>query len=127
MEILLPEWLESKNNFNKAKKLIDDIRIGIVKVKVSKEYKKGFNDLTKLIININNNKFKKEYAVERLNKSISDLDQLKQNQSAILRNKMVQAVYQLFHLFGFNKEFTPLFSQIKSEQTEEKNANTIMV
>ena len=33
---------------------------------------------------------------------------------------MVQVVYQLFNSFGFNKEFAPWFSQIKSEQTEEK-------
>ena len=33
---------------------------------------------------------------------------------------MVQVVYQLFNSFGFNNEFAPLFSQIKSEQTEEK-------
>ena len=72
------------------------------KVKVSKEDKIVFNDLNKLIIDINNNKVKKEDAVERLNKSISDLDQV---------------VYQLFNSFGFNKEFAPLFSQIKSEQT----------
>ena len=90
------------------------------KVKVSKEDKKVFNDLNKLIIDINNNKVKKEDAVERLNKSISDLDQLKQKQSTVLRNKMVQVVYQLFNSFGFNKEFAPLFSQIKSEQTEEE-------
>ena len=73
MEILLPEWLESKNNFNKAKKLIDDIRIDIVKVKVSKEDQNFFNDLNKLIIDMNKNKVKKRDAVERLNKSISDL------------------------------------------------------
>ena len=72
------------------------------KVKVSKEDKIVFNDLNKLIIDINNNKVKKEDAVERLNKSISDLDQV---------------VYQVFNSFGFNKEFAPLFSQIKSEQT----------
>ena len=72
------------------------------KVKVGKEDKIVFNDLNKLIIDINNNKVKKEDAVERLNKSISDLDQV---------------VYQLFNSFGFNKEFAPLFSQIKSEQT----------
>ena len=33
---------------------------------------------------------------------------------------MVQVVYQLFNSFGFNKEFAPLFSQLKSEQIEEK-------
>ena len=105
IESLLPEWLESKNDFNETKRLIDDIGVDMNKVKVSKEDKIVFNDLNKLIIDINNNKVKKEDAVERLNKSISDLDQV---------------VYQLFNSFGFNKEFAPLFSQIKSEQTEEK-------
>ena len=33
---------------------------------------------------------------------------------------MIQVVYQLFNSFGFNKEFLPLFNQIKSEETEEK-------
>ena len=65
IESLLPEWLESKNDFNEAKKLIDDIEIDINKLKVSKEDKKVFNDLNKLIININNNKVRKEDAVKR--------------------------------------------------------------
>ena len=94
-------------------------RLTLIKSK-KVEDKNVFNDLNKLIIDINNNKVKKEDAVKRLNKIISDLDQLKQKQSTILRNKMVQVVYQLFNSFGFNKEFAPLFSQIKSEQTEEK-------
>ena len=73
--------------------MITDIEVDINKVKASKEDKKVFNDLNKLIIDINNNKVKKEDAVEWLNKSISDLDQLKQKQSTILRNEMVQIVY----------------------------------
>ena len=81
------------------------------KVKASKEDKKVFNDLNKLIIDINNNKVKKEDAVEQLNKSISDLDQPKQKQSTVLRKKMVQVVYQLFNSFGFNKEFELLFTE----------------
>ena len=76
--------------------------------------------MNKLIIDINNNRVKKEDAAERLNKSISDLDQLKPKQSTVLRNEMVQVAYQLFNSFGFNKEFEPLSSQIKSEQTEQK-------
>ena len=64
----------------KQKKLTDDIEVDKNKVKVSKEDKRVFNDFNKLIIGINNNKVKKEDAVERLNKSISDLDQLKQKQ-----------------------------------------------
>ena len=57
------------------------------KVKASKEDKKVFNDLNKLIIDINNNKVKKEDAVERLNKSISDLDQLKQKKVLLFKIK----------------------------------------
>ena len=34
---LLPEWLELKNDFNEAKRLIDDIRTDMNEVKVSKE------------------------------------------------------------------------------------------
>ena len=73
--------------------MIDDIRIDMNKVKASKEDKKVFNDLNKLIIDINNNKVKKEDAVERLNKSISDLAHLKKKQNIVLWNKMVQVVY----------------------------------
>ena len=98
---LLREWLELKNDFNEAKRLIDDIRIDMNKVKASKEDKKVFNDLNKLIIDINNNKVKKENAVEKLDKSISDLDQSKKKQSTVLRNKMVQVVLQLFNSFDF--------------------------
>ena len=73
---MLPDWLEVKNNFIEAKWFIDDIRIGMNKVKASREDKKVFNDLNRLIIDINNNEFNKEDSVERLNKSTSDLDQL---------------------------------------------------
>ena len=100
--------------------MIDDIRINMNKVKASKEDKKVFNDLNKLIIDINNNKVKKEDAVERLNKSISDLDQLKQKQGTAFQNKLIHVVYQLFNSFGFNKEFSSLLSEKESQQTEEK-------
>ena len=112
--------MELKSDFNEAKRLIDDIKIDMNKIKVSKEDKFFFNDLNKLIIDINNNKVIKEDAVERLNKRISDLDQLKQKQSAVFQNKMIHVVYQLFNSFGFNKELIPLFYIIKSEQTEEE-------
>ena len=36
----LPEWLESKYDFNEAMKLIDDIRIDMNKAKVSKDDKR---------------------------------------------------------------------------------------
>ena len=57
---VLLEWLKLKNDFNEAKRLIDDIRIDMNKVKVSKEDKNIFNDLNKLITGISNNKVKKE-------------------------------------------------------------------
>ena len=100
--------------------MTDDIGVDMNKVRASKEDKKAFNDLNKLIIDINNNIVKKEDAVETLNKSISDLDQLKQKQSTAFQNKLIHVVYQLFNSFGFNKKFAPLSSQIKLEQTEEK-------
>ena len=62
---MLPEWLESKNDFNEAKRLIDDIGVDMNKFKASKEDKKVFNDLNKLIIDINNDKVKDEDTVER--------------------------------------------------------------
>ena len=40
IEVLLPEWLESKNDFNEAKKLIYDIDVDIDNVKVNKKNKK---------------------------------------------------------------------------------------
>ena len=104
IESLLPEWLESKNDFNEAKRFIDDIRVDMNKVKAIKEDKKVFDDLNKLIIDINNNKVKKEDAVESLNKSIPDVDQLKQKQSTAFKNTMIHVVYQLFNSFGFNEE-----------------------
>ena len=76
---LLPDWLKSKNDFNEAKRLIDYIGTDMNKVKASNEDKKGFNDLNKLIIGINNNKLKKEDGVERLEKNMHSLKQLREN------------------------------------------------
>ena len=68
MDNVLPERLKSKNDFNEAKRLIDDIRTDMNKVEVSKEDKKNFNDLNRLITGISNNKVKKEDGIERLKK-----------------------------------------------------------
>ena len=81
----LPNWLELKNDFNEAKGLINDIRIDVTKVKVTKEDRNVFNGLNKLITDINNNRVKKEYAVERLKKSISDLKRLRQKQKTVFQ------------------------------------------
>ena len=77
--------MELKNDFNEAKGLINDIRIDVTKVKVTKEDRNVFNGLNKLITDINNNRVKKEYAVERLKKSISDLTRLRQKQKTVFQ------------------------------------------
>ena len=103
--------MKSKNDFNEAKRLIDDIRIDMNKGKVNKEDKKVFNNSNKLIIDKSNNKIEEKDAVERLEKNISDLEQLGKKQNADFQNKMIHVVYELFDTLGFNKEFEPLFSE----------------
>ena len=50
----LPEWLKSKNDFNEARKLINDIRAGTNRVRSSSGDEKVFNDLNELINDIQN-------------------------------------------------------------------------
>ena len=47
-----------------------------------------------------------------MTKIISDLDQPKQKQSTVLRNKMAEVAYQLFNSFRFNREFELSFTKI---------------
>ena len=62
------------------------------KDKLDKEDKKVLNSLNKLIIDISNNKIEEKGAVERLEKSISDLEQLGKKQKTDFQNKMVHVV-----------------------------------
>ena len=78
--------MESKNDFSQAKRLIDDVRINLNKVKVSIEDKKVFNGLNKLMTDISNNKVTKEDGVERLKKNMSDLGQLKEKRGIVFQN-----------------------------------------
>ena len=112
----LPEWLKSKNDFNEAKKLVGDIRIDMSHVKVGYKDKNVFNDLNRLITDISNNKVKKEDAIKRLEKSIYDLNQLRQEKSTVFQNKMIQVVYQLFNSFGLNKRLLLLFRKKEPDQ-----------
>ena len=59
----LPKWLESKNDFSEAKRLINNIKINMNKNEVRKKDKKVFNGLDKLIISITNNKIEERDAV----------------------------------------------------------------
>ena len=112
----LPEWLKSKNDFNEAKKLVGDIRIDMSHVKVGYKDKNVFNDLNRLITDISNNKVKKEDAIKSLEKSIPDLNQLRQEKSTVFHNNMIQVVYQLFNSFGLNKRLLLLFRKKEPDQ-----------
>ena len=101
--------------------MIDDIKIDINKAKVGKEDKKIFNDLNRLITDISNNRVRKEDAVERLKKSVTNLDRLRQKQKTDFQNKMIHVVYQLFNSFGFNKEFAPLLNKTESSADEDES------
>ena len=87
----LQKWLESRNNLNEAKKLINDIRTDTNNVEVSYKDKKVFNDLNRLITEISNNKVKKEDAIKRLKKSVSDLNQLGQK-NTVFQNKIIHSI-----------------------------------
>ena len=70
--------MSSKNYFNEAAKLINDIRDDTKNVKPGSGNKKVFDDLEKLINDISNNKVKKESAINRMKKSLAELKQLRQ-------------------------------------------------
>ena len=89
----LPKWLSSKNDFNEAKKLINNITADTNNVEPSSGDKKVFNDLEKLINDISNYKIKKERGIKRMNKSITDLEELKKKESTVFKNNMIYVLY----------------------------------
>ena len=100
----LLKWLSSKNDFNEATKLINDIRADTNNAKTSLGHKKVFKDLEKLINDINNNKVKKEGVAKRMKKSIYDSWQVKQKESTIFQNKMIYVIYYLFNSLGLGEK-----------------------
>ena len=95
--------MSSKNDFNEAKRLINDIRADTNNVKPSSNNKIFFNYLDKLINDISNNK-KKESAIKRMTRSISDFEQLRQKESTVFENKMINVLYYLFNSFNLDKK-----------------------
>ena len=73
-----PEWLSSRNDFNEAKKLINDIRADSNKVKPISGDEKIFNELNGLINDIKNKKTTRKSAIKKISGIISDLDQQRQ-------------------------------------------------
>ena len=63
--------------------------------------------MKKLIDNISNNKVKKENAIKKKEKNISDLEQLTQKESTVFQNKMIDVLYYLFNSFDLDKRSLP--------------------
>ena len=57
----MPKWLSSKNDFNEAIKLNEDIRADTNNVKLSSGNKKVFDDSNELINNKKQKNYKKKY------------------------------------------------------------------
>ena len=62
----LPEWLSSKNDFNEARKLINNIGANVNKVKSTPGDEKVFNDLNGLINDIQNEKTTRKSAIKKI-------------------------------------------------------------
>ena len=61
----LPKWLSSKNDFNEAIKLTEDIRADTNNVKSSSSDKKVFNDLDELINDIKDKKTTRKSTIKK--------------------------------------------------------------
>ena len=61
----LPKWLRSKNDFNEARKLINDIGADKNRVRSSSGNEKVFNDLNELIHDIQNKKIERKGAIKK--------------------------------------------------------------
>ena len=68
----------SRNDFNKARKLINDIRADTNKIKSSSGDENVFNDLNGLMNDIENKKTTRKSAIKKIRGIISDLDQKRQ-------------------------------------------------
>ena len=61
----LPIWLSSRNDFNEARKLINNIRADTNKIKSSSGNEKVFNDLNELINDMQNKKTTRKSAIKK--------------------------------------------------------------
>ena len=100
----MPKWLSSKNDFNEAIKLTEDIRADTNNVKSNSSDKKVFNDLDELINDIKNKKTTRKSTIKKIGYIVSDLDQQKQKETAVFQNKMIDVVYYLFNSLGISSQ-----------------------
>ena len=124
--------MHSKNDFKEAIKLIEDIRGDTNNIK-SNGNKNVFNDLNELINNIKNNKTTKNSTIKKIKNIVSDLDQLREKESTVFQNKIIDVVYYLFNSLGTSSKQGRLmlpnwveisekrFKEILSTVTKAKN------
>ena len=129
----MPKWLSTKNDFNKAIKLTEDIRADTNNVRSSSGNKKFFNYLNELINNIKNKKTTRKSTITKIRDIVSDFDQQRQKESTIFQNKMIDVVYYLFRsleissqpgrlmLLKWVKVSEEVFNKILNTVTEAKN------
>ena len=85
--IELPEWLKSRNDFNEARKLINDITADTNRVRSSSGDEKVFNDLNELINDIQNKKIKRKDAIKKIENIVSNLDQQRQKKVLFFKTR----------------------------------------
>ena len=121
--IALPKWLSSKNDFNVAIKLIEDIRANTNNVKSSSGDKIVFNNLDKLINDIKNNKTTRKSTIKKIKNIFSNLDQQRQKESTVFQNKMIDVVYYLFNSLGISSQpgrlMLPKWVKVNDERFNE--------
>ena len=112
--------------------MIEDIRADTNNVKSNCD-KKFFNDLNELINNIKNNKTTKKKYHKKIRNIVSDLDQLREKESTVFQNKIIDVVYYLFNSLGISsqpgrlmllkwvKVREEVFNKILNTVTEAKN------
>ena len=75
--------MSSRNDFNEARKLINDIGADTNKVKSSSGDEKAFNDLNRLVNDMQNKKIKRKSAIKKIRNIIFDLDQQRPKKSTV--------------------------------------------
>ena len=70
--------MSSKNDFNGARKLVNEIRADTNKFTSSSSDEKVFNDLNGLVNDIKNKKTTRKSTIKKISGIISDLDQRRQ-------------------------------------------------
>ena len=117
--------VSSKNDFNKAIKLIEDIRADTNNVKSSFDNTKVFNDLDELINDTKNNETTRKSTIKKIRNIFSDLDQQKQKEGTVFQNKVTDVVYYLFNPLGITSK--PGKSMLpKRVKVREKRFNEIL-